>query len=222
MNRDFAATLDRYLEMSSAWLVDTMRAHDMAIATAKIVDSQRFTSISHHPKVEDGPLLTTPVMGAEVSIQACLFTGNEFARALHLVTGRPISENEGLRLPGVGVGIQRIEAIIARSGIISQFELWKKFAKPRRYPADGAAAKAHAKLGRFHCDDERKMLEEVMKIRNRMTHEPNHLDDPTARNLVDYTNKLHHLAKFVDRLHGAGVTATWRSAPAPTCSCKDA
>lgn len=41
----------------------------------------------------------------------------------------------------------------------SPFELWKEFAKPRRYPADGTAAKAHAKLGRFYSDDERQMLE---------------------------------------------------------------
>ncbi|MCU1012464.1 hypothetical protein [Stenotrophomonas maltophilia] len=39
MNRDFAANLVSYLELSSAWLIDTMRAHDMAVATAKIVES---------------------------------------------------------------------------------------------------------------------------------------------------------------------------------------
>ncbi|WP_329754412.1 hypothetical protein [Stenotrophomonas maltophilia] len=221
MNRDFAESLTSYLELSSAWLIDTMRAHDMAIATSKIVDSQRFTSVASSPKVEDGPLLTVVVEGAGLSIPAHLCTGNEFARAIHLVTGKPISEHENLRLPGVGNGSQRVEAIIARSGIISQFELWKKFAKPRRYPTDGAAAKAHAKHGRFHSDGERGMLEEVVKDRNRMTHEPNYLDDPTARSLVDYTNKLHHLARYVDRLHCAGVTATWRPAPSPVCSCKD-
>ncbi|MCF3525777.1 hypothetical protein [Stenotrophomonas maltophilia] len=222
MNRDFAANLVSYLELSSAWLIDTMRAHDMAVATEKIVESQRFTSLSHPVKVEDGPILTTAVEEGELSIPAYLYTGNEFARAIELVTGQPISENEGLRLPGVGTGPRRIEAIIARSGIISQFELWKKFAKPRRYPTDGAAAKSHEKLGRFYSNDEREMLEGVVKDRNRMTHEPNHLDDPTVRDLVDYTNKLHHLAKYVDKLHSSGVTATWHPTASQACSAKDA
>lgn len=125
-----------------------------------------------------------------------------------------------MMLPTMGTGHDRTEGIISRSGIISQFELWKKYARERRYPTDGKSAKTHSELGRFIHVDERTMLEDVIQLRNRMTHEPDHEDDPSIRDLVDFCNKLHHLAGFIDRLHKSGLTATWRPPSQPACKCR--
>ncbi len=211
MDRSFTKTLDSYLATSSAWLMDCMRAHDLASAGAGLVDAGCVASSATMPRVEDGPFFshhdTTGLLSYNVPVH--LFTGTEFIRAMYLIRDGELSSTEKMHVPGLGNARRRVEAIICRSGMIAQFELWKKFAKERNYPTDWPAAERHRDKGRMSAQEEIDMLEEVIKRRNVMTHEPDPDNDPDARELVDYTNKIQHVAKWVNTLHKNGHTASW-------------
>lgn len=211
MDRSFTKTLDSYLTTSRAWLMDCMRALDLASAGGALVAEESIKSSPVMPKVEDGPLFThyDPAGIISYNVPVQLYTSTQFIRAMYLINEGDLTDSLPMPIPGLGDAKLRVESIICRSGIIAQFELWKKFAIERHYPVNKDDAGKHLKLGRMSCQDEYDTLVEVILRRNEMTHEPDYLNDPNAAELVDYTNKIHHVAKWVDGLHRNGHTQSW-------------
>lgn len=84
MDRSFARSLESYKATSSAWLIDTMRTSELAVAAAKIVDA-RAIAYASNPKLEDCPMLAIHSTSAQGAIPAGLWTGAEFQRAVFLI-----------------------------------------------------------------------------------------------------------------------------------------
>lgn len=101
-----------------------------------------------------------------------------------------------VRVPFANSRGPRIEAVLARAGIIAQFELWKAYVSQfPDYPTNLVASRKHC----FSAVEEEQLVEGLIDLRNRMTHEVDINNDPTARRLVDYTWECQHIAKWVTR-----------------------
>lgn len=200
--------LKEYLRVSKAWLMDTVRAHDLAVAGARILAEAKVRSRETLPDIEEGPIFSQIQEGLSYSVPVTLFPSKQFMRAMWLVNGGDLVE-ECIPIPNLSTAPERSGAIVCRAGIVAQFELWKQFALARAYPSNLKDARRHGEKGRFSCSNEQSMLNEVIDLRNALTHEPDLATDPDAKALVEYTNKLHHLADWVHRIHEGGITNLW-------------
>lgn len=200
--------LTEYLRVSKAWLMDTVRAHDLAVAGARILAAAKLSSRDAFPNYGEGPLFSHVQEGLNYSVPVTLYPSSQFMRAMWLVHGGDL-DGDSIPIPNLSTEPERSGAIVCRGGIVAQFELWKQFVLPRAYPSNLRAATLHGEKGRFSCANEQLMLSEVIELRNALTHEPDLATDPDAKALVDYTNKLHHLADWVHRIHEGGITNRW-------------
>ncbi|WP_288496291.1 hypothetical protein [uncultured Stenotrophomonas sp.] len=200
--------LEEYLNVSKAWLMDTMRAHDLAVAGARLMEDSIIQSRAAYPPIGDGPIFSHVQAGVGYAVPVTLFPSQQFMRAMWLVRDGDL-EGDNIPIPSLSPTPERTGSIVCRGGIVAQFELWKQFALLRAYPSNGKAALKHGEKGRFSCADEQVMLSDVIDLRNALTHEPDLSTDPDAKALVEYTNKLHHLADWVHRIHEGGITNHW-------------
>ncbi|KRG63377.1 hypothetical protein ABB26_12525 [Stenotrophomonas humi] len=103
-----------------------------------------------------------------------------------------------MKVPFSNGNSPRIEGVLARAGIIAQFELWKSYATQfPGYPTNLKAAKKHS----FVHPEEERLVTNLISIRNRMTHEIDVTNDPTTRMLVNYTWECQHIAKWLTQLY---------------------
>jgi len=151
------------------------------------------------PKWGDGPCLGS-WNGSEVmqaAVPLTIKTSLEAGKAAELFMG-PDYEGRSLGktpVPFVTEDAPRVGAIIARAGIVTQFELWKEYASKSRYPYNRKQMEAWT----FSDPKEQEILENVVNRRNELTHEISTHNDPTVRELVEYGYKLQWLAKVVAR-----------------------
>ncbi len=187
--------LETYIKTSSSWLIDCMMSHDLAEAALKTIDPD-FQPPERPLTWEQGPVLvpkvTTPI--SRTAFPLVLYHSKQMGRAEHLIHGQPVrlSPGETMKVPLTDPTTPRAGGIIARAGIITQFELWRDFVAPLGYPFNRKRAKSHE----FADPDEQRLLLSLIDTRNEMTHEPALHNDPDARRLVDYTNECHHMARW--------------------------
>lgn len=120
-------------------------------------------------------------------------TSIEAAKAAELTMGvdhQPDASGRTL-VPFVTDKGPRVGAILARAGIIAQFELWKSFAASVSYPFNKKQADRYS----FPSEKEKSTLLEIVDMRNSLTHEITIANDPTMRQLVEYAYKCQYLAK---------------------------
>jgi succinate dehydrogenase flavin-adding protein (antitoxin of CptAB toxin-antitoxin module) len=149
----------------------------------------------------DGPYLTSG-HGADrlnAAIPLLVKTSLAAAKAAEVALGMdpPRDERGGVRVPMVTGKSFRIGAVIARGGIIGQYELLKAFLKPRGYPL---SRKDRENYTQFLQEEEGRLVALVNR-RNDMTHEPDPSNDPDLRELVDYVWECHDLAQLVNGRH---------------------
>ena len=121
-----------------------------------------------------------------------LKTSLESGKAAELVMGNYYKGNDSGKTPiefANGVS-PRVEATVARSGIISQFELWKEFASLVGFPI----SRKQAKRFTFNSELERETLFELVDLRNELTHEVTIDNDPTMKRFVEFSYSCRWLA----------------------------
>lgn len=135
---------------------------------------------------DDAPFLSSwrGVDALQAAIPLSIRTSIEGGKAAELVLGKGHKPDEGgrTRIPFADGKGPRPGAIIARAGIIAQFELWKAFVKPLGYPTNEHKAAKHT----FSDAEEAELMFKLVDDRNRLTHEIATRTDPTMRGLVEF------------------------------------
>lgn len=191
--------LQTYIQQSSGWLVDTTIIYDLAEA------AQKACNVDWKPSAADdadGPHLISRTSRAHFAAALPLGTktSKEAQRAAFVAMGEfpPSSSDVGVKVPVLNGKDPRIGAILARAGIIAQFELWKAFV--RQYPDYPFNLKDARKYTFAHAQ-EREIVFGLIEDRNALTHEIRTSIDPTMRRLVDYTWESQHVAQWVAKLY---------------------
>ncbi|WP_152982667.1 hypothetical protein [Stenotrophomonas humi] len=192
--------LESYIRASSGWLIDITTTFDLASA-AELAIRPNWSPPANGSDVE-GPYLIS--MRHPLPFAAALPFGvrssREAMRAAWVACGHtPETANtDGVKVPFSNGNSPRIEGVLARAGIIAQFELWKSYATQfPGYPTNLKAAKKHS----FVHPEEERLVTNLISIRNRMTHEIDVTNDPTTRMLVNYTWECQHIAKWLTQLY---------------------
>lgn len=203
--------LESYLRASSGWLVDATTTFDLALAgeiacqhswrppdNSKLSEGPHFVSMSDASAFDRA--LPLAIRSSRVAMMAAwVACGDAPERA----------SNGGVKVPFTDDRSPRVEAVLARAGIIAQFELWKAYVS--QFPDYPTNLKA-ARIYRFSNEQEEKLVNGLIDLRNRMTHEVDIKNDPSARRLVDYTWECQHMAEWVTRLYhhkAKGLPATF-------------
>ncbi len=183
--------LSSYIDTSGRWLVEVCSVYDLAEATRRAMNPNY--SIPVNSTWADGPHLSSGRGQATIqnAIPLVIRSSLEAGKAAELAMGKDHRPNDdgSTRIPLVSRGI-RTGQIIARLGIISQFELWKEFARPLGYPINEKQAKSYS----FSDSTERDTQSGLVRRRNQLTHEISANNDPTMRELVDFAYSCHYLA----------------------------
>ena len=185
-------TRDEYLFTSGQWLVETCLVRDLAKATLKCFS--RDYQIPEGTKWEDGPFLSSQ-RGRDhlrAALPLSLKTSIELAKAAEMALGKtPEGHDQGkVTSRFLGKTGPRVDEIIARNGIIVQFELWKSFVGPLGYPINEKQAAKYT----FKEAYERALLAKLVRRRNELTHEPKLANDPTCREYVEFAHSCRCLA----------------------------
>jgi hypothetical protein len=184
--------LEDYLARSNGWLMDTITVYELAESTRK--------AMSHDyelPKEESWD--EAPYLGSwngrellQKAFPLMLKTSKAGGKAARIVMGNDFQGGEGGKTPihFANNSYPRVEATVARSGIVTQFELWKKFAQEKKYPFNIKQLKKYS----FKTVFESSILNEVVIERNRMTHEIEVENDPSIGDFITFTCKCRWLA----------------------------
>lgn len=203
--------LDEYIKASSGWLVDVTIAFDLAAAAA-LASDPKWTP-PPHSMAADGPYLIsrTSSLFFQRALPLVIKTSKESAMAAWVALGDAPEKSEcgSVRVPHADGRGPRIEGVLARAGIIAQFELWKSYALQfPGYPTHLKAARVH----HFATKSEADMVTGMIDLRNTLTHEVEVQTDPTVRRLVDYAWECQHIARWITALYAAKAAGI---APAP-------
>ena len=190
--------LQEYLTQSSGWLVDTSVVFDLAEA------AQRACTQTWTPPTtpEEGPYFTS--MRSQAHFKAALplgiKTSKESQQAAYVAMGDlpKLHTAAGVKVPLLNGNHPRVEGILARAGIIAQFELWKTFVKQfPGYPFNRKQADKYV----FAHDQEKSLLLALIDDRNALTHEIESENDPSMRRLVNYAWECQHVARWVTQIY---------------------
>lgn len=188
--------LKDYLAHSDGWLMDTITVYELAESTRKAMshsyelpetiswdEAPYLGSWNGRDLLQEALPLTlkTSIAGGKA---AKIVMGNEFQGGSDGKTHIRFANNS----------YPRVEATVARSGIVTQFELWKKFAEEKNYPFNQKRLKKFS----FQSVFERSILNEVITERNLMTHEIEVENDPSIDDFITFTCKCRWLAKQFD------------------------
>lgn len=176
-------TIDEYLDVSGKWLVETTYVYDVAVAAEKCFHHDYEPPLK--PTEENTPYLSS-YSGApplKMVIPFCIATSIEQRAAAGIVKGPnpPKNEKGGVRIEFVTESV-RINSIMARFGIISQFELWKSFAAEHKWPINKKQCESYA----FANQEVKTRLLSLIERRNSLTHEVKAENDPTMRELIEF------------------------------------
>lgn len=157
-----------------------------------------------HSTAADGPYLVsrTSSLFFARALPLVIKTSKEAMRAAWVAVGDMPEglDAESVRLPLANGRGPRIEGVLARTGIITQFELWKSYASQfPGYPTNLKAARNY----QFSAPAEADMVTGMIDMRNKLTHEVDVQTDPTLRRLVDYAWECQHIAKWMTALYAA-------------------
>ncbi len=192
------AALDDYLEISSRWLVETTSIYDLAESAARAAHPGYAIPLEF--TWQDGPFMVSKNGPADMqaAMPIIIKTSLEHAKAAEIAMDscekfRIQRDKRGpqLKVPLVVDQQMRTGPIVARSGIIAQFELWKSFVQPLNYPFNKRRAEGH----KFKSTDEQDALMHIIDRRNELTHEITVLNDPNMREYVEYVCHCHFLAR---------------------------
>lgn len=183
-----------YLDVSGRWLIDTTSIYDLAEALSRAMNHS-YVIPTDSSNWASGPFLNSwhGIDKIQAAIPLLIRTSIESAKAAELVMGKNhLPDKDGKTIiPFVNKTNPRPGAILARAGIISQFELWKEFAKPLGYPTNEHKAEKYV----FNSLDEKDLLLSIVSRRNSLTHEIKTQNDSNMRELVEYAYSCHFLAK---------------------------
>lgn len=181
-----------YIDVSGRWLVEVCTVYDLAEATSRAMNPKY--SIPASSNWADGPHLSSgrDRTAIQNAIPLIIRSSIEAGKAAELVMGQDHhpSKDGRTRVPLISHGI-RTGQIVARIGIISQFELWKDFVRPLGYPINEKQAKSFKFSHPQECETQR----DLVRRRNELTHEISAHNDPTMRELVDFAYSCHYLAQ---------------------------
>jgi hypothetical protein len=199
--------LDAYIKASSGWLVDVTICFDMASAAA-LASDPKWTP-PPHSTAADGPYLVsgTSSLFLAKALPLVIKTSKEAMRAAWVAVGdMPQGSNaDSVRVPHADGRGPRIEGVLARTGIITQFELWKSYASQfPGYPTNLKAARNY----QFSTTAEADIVTGMIELRNTLTHEVDVRTDPTLRRLVDYAWECQHIAKWMTALYASKDAST--------------
>lgn len=191
--------LDHYLTVSGRWLVEATSIADLAMAAERVLNpNYRVPALT---TLADGPYFTSQHGGDRLNMAVPLLvkTSIEAAKAAEVALGRdpPRDERGAVRVPMVSGTSFRSGAVIARGGIIGQYELLKAFLRPRGYPLSKREREGYTE---FVCGEEDRLIA-LADRRNDMTHEPDPNNDPSLRELVEYVWECHELARLAASRH---------------------
>jgi hypothetical protein len=188
--------LSSYLDISGRWLVEVATIYDLAEATSRAMNPSYTFPVNS--TWADGPHLSSGRDNSELqkSIPLVIRSSLEAAKAAELIMGRDYRPNESgkTRIPMVSNEI-RTGQIIARMGIVSQFELWKNFVARLSYPINAKQAESYT----FRDLEESAAQRQIVRRRNELTHEIKASNDPTMRELIEFAYLCHFLARRAAR-----------------------
>ncbi|MDX5935883.1 hypothetical protein [Acidithiobacillus thiooxidans] len=186
--------LDAYLELSKGWLIDHTSVYDLARSTERAM--QHDYVVPKNPTWDDGPCLGSwnGTERIQAAVPLSIKTSLEAGKAAELAMGSNYAGHPTGKIPisFLDGSSPRVGAVIARAGIVVQFELWKDYARLVSYPFN----KKQMKGWTFLDKREEPNLEYAINRRNELTHEPMPANDPNMRELVEFCSKLHWLAKM--------------------------
>lgn len=191
--------LDSYIRTSSGWLVDATTTLDLALS------GEMACRHSWRPPNSDnteGPYFFSKrdASAFNHALPLAIRSSRASMMAARVVYGdKPQSAGGGkLLIPFADSRGPRIEAVLARAGIIAQFELWKAYViQFPGYPTNLKAARRYD----FSTTEEEKFVSHLIELRNLMTHDVDIHNDPTARRFVEYTWECQYAARWVTRLY---------------------
>lgn len=192
--------LQTYIRASAGWLVDITTTHDLA-ASAELAIRPKWMPPDVSNNI-DGPYLISRSNPTAFStaLPFVVRSSKEAMRAAWVACGQPPHpmDPKGVKVPFANGNNPRVEGVLARAGIIAQFELWKSYALQfSGYPTNLKAANKH----NFMHPEEALHVKHLIEVRNLMTHEIETSNDPTMRMLVDYTWECQHMAKWLTRMY---------------------
>lgn len=191
--------LEAYLQASSGWLVDAVITYDMAAAAA-LASNPNWT-------VPDtglyGPYFVSR-RSAEAfgnALPLAIRSSKEAMQAAWVALGDSPAEQEPgkIRVPHANRSDPRTGGILARAGVIAQFELWKSYVRQLPdYPFSKKAADRYT----FGDIDEERTVRGLIDLRNCLTHEIDPNSDPSMERLVSYAWECQLMAKLALERHG--------------------